>query len=58
MVNNPTADIIRPAVLAYAGTVIDNVDGQHQGHAVPQNSPKANWKFEMAAGHDLDMPGS
>ena len=56
IVSQPTVDISRPAVLAYAGTVYDNVMVNIRGQST-QNSPKPNWKFEMAPGHDLDMPG-
>ncbi len=56
IVSNPTADIDRKAVLAYNGTVYDNVQVNIRG-AASQTAPKPNWKFEMAHGHDLDMPG-
>ncbi|MGH2595048.1 MAG: lamin tail domain-containing protein [Actinomycetota bacterium] len=56
IVSNPTADIDRKAVLAYNGTVYDNVQVNIRG-AASQKEPKPNWKFEMAHGHDLDMPG-
>lgn len=54
--SNPTADIIRPAVLAYAGTVIDNVLVNIRG-AASQTSKKPNWKFELPKNHTLAMPG-
>ena len=53
---NPTADIIRPAVLAYGSTVYDNVLVNIRGQG-SETTPKPNWKFEMAKNHDLDMPG-
>ena len=53
---NPTADIIRTAVLAYGGTVYDNVLVNIRGQG-SESTPKPNWKFEMAKNHDLDMPG-
>jgi hypothetical protein len=56
MVNNPTADIIRTAALAYNGTVIDNVLVNIKGHQ-SQTSPKVSWNFETPQGHDLAMPG-
>ncbi len=54
--SNPTADISRPAVLAYGGAVYDNVTVNIRGQG-SQTTPKPNWKFEMAKNHDLDMPG-
>ena len=56
IINDPTAEIDRRAVLAYAGTVYDNVLVNIRG-AGSQTSPKPSWKFEMAQNHDLDMPG-
>ena len=57
MVNDPTNDdIIRTSVLAYNGTVIDNVLTNIKGHQ-SQTSPKVSWNFETPQGHDLDMPG-
>lgn len=53
---NPTADIERSAVLAYNGTVIDNVTVNIRG-ASSQTAPKPSWQFVMPSGHDLDMPG-
>jgi hypothetical protein len=53
---DPTADIARTAVLAYGGTVYDNVVVSIRGQG-SQDEPKPNWKFEMAQGHDFDMPG-
>ena len=55
--SNPTADIIRPAVLAYNGTVYDNVTVNIRGRA-PRPRPKPNWKFEMPKNHDTaPLPG-
>jgi CotH protein/lamin tail-like protein/fibronectin type III domain protein len=56
IIANPTADISRSAVLAYDGTVYDNVTVSIRGQG-SQDTPKPNWKFEMPQGHDLDMPG-
>ncbi|NHC25556.1 hypothetical protein G6553_20555, partial [Nocardioides sp. IC4_145] len=56
MVNNPTADITRPAVIAYDGVVYDNVEANIKGNA-SQRDPKVSWKFHMPQNHDLDMPG-
>jgi hypothetical protein len=56
MVNNPTADITRPAALAYNGVVIDNAEVNIKGHA-SQNDPKVSWKFHLPQNHDFDMPG-
>ena len=56
IVANPTAEIDKKAVLAYNGTVYDNVQVNIRGE-VTQTAPKPSWKFEMAHGHDLDMPG-
>ena len=53
---NPTAEIDKKAVLAYNGTVYDNVQVNIRGE-VTQTAAKPSWKFEMAHGHDLDMPG-
>ena len=53
---NPTADIERPAVLAYGGVVIDNVTASLHG-AVSRTAPKPNWQFKTPQGHDFDMPG-
>jgi CotH kinase protein/Lamin Tail Domain/Fibronectin type III domain len=53
---NPTADIERPAVLAYGGAVIDNVTASLHG-AVSRTAPKPNWQFKTPQGHDLAMPG-
>jgi hypothetical protein len=53
---NPTADIERPAVLAYGGVVIDNVTASLHG-AVSRTSPKPNWQFKTPQGHDFDIPG-
>jgi hypothetical protein len=53
---NPTADIIRTAVLAYGTTVYDNVSVNIRGQG-SESTPKPNWKFEMAKNHDFDMPG-
>ncbi len=53
---NPTADISRTAVLAYGGTVYDNVTVNIRGQG-SESTAKPNWKFEMAKNHDLDMPG-
>jgi len=54
--SNPTADIERPAVLAYGGVVIDNVTASLHG-AVSRTAPKPNWQFKTPQGHDFDMPG-
>jgi hypothetical protein len=54
--SNPTADIERPAVLAYGGVVIDNVTASLHG-AVTRTAPKPNWQFKTPQGHDFDMPG-
>lgn len=56
MVDNPTADITRTAVLAYGGTVYDSVEANIKGHA-SQLDPKVSWKFHLPQNHDLDMPG-
>ncbi|NHC25552.1 hypothetical protein G6553_20530, partial [Nocardioides sp. IC4_145] len=53
---NPTADIVRPAVIAYGDTVYDNVSANIRGQG-SETSPKPNWKFEMPQNHDFDMPG-
>jgi hypothetical protein len=53
---NPTADIIRTAVLAYGTTVYDNVSVNIRGQG-SESTPKPNWKFEMAQNYDFDMPG-
>ncbi len=56
MVNNPTADIIKPAAIAYGGTVYDNVSVNIRG-AVSQTNPKVSWDFNLPHNHPLDMPG-
>ena len=42
----PTVDIIRPAVIAYNGLVIDNAHVSIRGEST-QNAPKVSWKIEM-----------
>jgi hypothetical protein len=54
--SNPTADIEKPAVLAYDGVVIDNVTASLHG-AVSRTTLKPNWQFKTPKDHDLDMPG-
>ncbi|MCU1361094.1 MAG: hypothetical protein JWN99_2383, partial [Ilumatobacteraceae bacterium] len=56
IVAQPEAEIDRQAVLAYNGTVFDNVTVNIRG-AFTQTLPKQNWKFEMAKNHDLLLPG-
>jgi hypothetical protein len=56
LVNNPTADLVRTAVIAYDGQVIDNVEAEIKGHA-SQTDPKVSWKFHTPGGYDLAMPG-
>jgi hypothetical protein len=56
LVDNPTVDIDKKAVLVYDGTVYDNVQVNIRGKK-SQTAPKVNWKFEMPQGHDFDMPG-
>jgi hypothetical protein len=54
--NNPTADIERPAALAYNGVVYDNLTVNIRGQG-SQTAPKPNWKFEMPHNHDLPLAG-
>ncbi len=56
IVNNPTADISRGAVLAYDGNVMDNAVVNIRG-AASQTTAKPNWKFELPKGHELAIPG-
>ena len=56
IISNPTADIERPAVIAYNGTVIDNVAVNIRG-ANSQTSPKPNWKFELPHNYTVDFAG-
>jgi hypothetical protein len=51
---NPTADIERKAVIAYNGTVVDNVTVNIRG-AISQTSPKPNWKFELPHNYEIDF---
>jgi CotH kinase protein/Lamin Tail Domain/Fibronectin type III domain len=51
---SPTDDISAPAVLAYRGTVFDNVQVNIRGQGT-QTSAKPNWKFEMPQDHDLTL---
>ncbi len=52
----PTVDITRPGVLAYNGTVIDNVMFSIRGEST-QNSLKKSWKVDMPQDHLLQVAG-
>ncbi len=57
IVANPTADIIRPAVLAAGGIVYDNIAVSIRGEST-QTSTKPSWKIEMPKNHTLAaLPG-
>lgn len=51
---SPQADIERKAVIAYNGTVVDNVTVNIRG-ANSQDAPKPNWKFELPHNYDIDF---
>jgi len=49
-------DDLEPAVLAYDGTVWDNVRVRVRG-STSREFPKKSWKFELPQGHDFVAPG-
>ena len=52
--SRPTDDITTPAVLAYNGTVFDNVHVNIRGQGT-QTAAKTNWKFELPQDHNLTL---
>lgn len=52
--NHRCDDVTGQAVLAYAGTVYDNVRVKTRGQS-SCTAPKVSWKVEMAPGHDMDF---
>ena len=52
--NHRCDDVMGPAVLAYDGTVYDNVRVKTRGQS-SCTAPKVSWKVEMAPGHDMDF---
>jgi len=54
LANHRYDNVTGPAVLAYDGTVYDNVAMRIRGNT-SRSRPKVSWKVEMASGHDFDM---
>ena len=54
LANHRFDDYLTEAVIAYDGTVYDNVRMRIRGQS-SRSKPKVNWKVEMAAGHDMDF---
>jgi hypothetical protein len=57
IVSRPTDDITGSAVLAYNGTVYDNVHIGIRGEST-QTLPKKSWKIEMPRDHDIQISGA
>ena len=57
ILGNPTADIIRQAVLSYNGTVIDNVVGQHPRRRTRRTAPSRTGSSRCRATTPLDFAG-
>jgi hypothetical protein len=55
--SRPTDDITGSAVLAYNGSVFDNIHVGIRGEST-QTLPKTSWKIEMPRDHDIQISGA
>lgn len=55
LTNHRYDNVTGPAVIAYNGTVIDNVQMRVRGQS-SRSLPKVNWKVELPTGREISLP--